>query len=221
MTGVWFAIASVSARAAVPPKIAWSPCNRSLGFPFECGTVQVPLDYDNQGIAAVSIALVRLPATDPAQRIGSPLVNPGGPGGSGVDFVLNAGPFLYTDEVRARFDIVGFDPRGIARSIALRCFGTPRQWTPYFTDFPFPMTPEEEAIRQSADLYLDAACAQRGTRLIDHMATADVARDLDRLRCGGRYTANVRLLFVWLLSRRHVRKPLPGQFSCSGCRRCA
>jgi alpha/beta hydrolase fold len=120
MTGLWFALPTVSASAAVPPKIAWSPCNRSLGFPFECGTVQVPLDYDNQGIAAVSIALVRLPASDPARRIGSLFLNPGGPGGSGVDFVLNVGPFLYTDEVRARFDVVGFDPRGIARSTALR-----------------------------------------------------------------------------------------------------
>lgn len=183
MTSLWSALVPILTSAApVPPKIAWSPCYRNFGFPFECGTVQVPLDYDNQGVAAVSIALVRLPATDPARRIGSLFLNPGGPGGSGFNFVLFVGPLVYTDEVRARFDIVGFDPRGIARSTALRCFGTPRQWTPAFTPFPFPMTPEEEAIWQTAERYLDAACDQRGTRLIDHMATADVARDLDRLR---------------------------------------
>jgi len=136
MIGLWLCLGATPASAQpLPPKIAWSPCNRDLGFPFECGTVRVPLDYDNQGIAAVSIALVRLPATDPARRIGSLFFNPGGPGGSGVDFVLSVGPFLYTDEVRARFDIVGFDPRGIARSTALRCFGTSRQWGPAFAPF--------------------------------------------------------------------------------------
>ncbi|MGH2529304.1 MAG: alpha/beta hydrolase, partial [Actinomycetota bacterium] len=149
---------------------------------FECGTVRVPLDYSQPGDAAISIAVVRLPATDPERRIGSLFINPGGPGGSGVDFALFAGPFLFTDEVRARFDIVGFDPRGVFRSSALRCFGNPKQWAPYFTPFFFPSTPEEEAQWEAADLYLDNACEQRGARIIDHMASADVARDLDMLR---------------------------------------
>jgi pimeloyl-ACP methyl ester carboxylesterase len=84
--------------------------------------------------------------------------------------------------VRARFDIVGFDPRGIARSTALRCFGTPRQWGPFFTPFAFPLTPDEEEAWMAADLYVVDACAQRGGRIIDHMSTANVARDLDVLR---------------------------------------
>lgn len=169
------------AAAPVVPRVSWSPCYKELG-PFECGTVQVPLDYSDPGAAAISIAVVRLPAADPARRIGSLFFNPGGPGGSGVDFILAAGPFLYTPEVRARFDMVGFDPRGIARSTALRCFGTPKQWTPYFTPFAFPMTPEEAAAWEAADRYVDAACDQRGFKIIDHMDTADAARDLDKLR---------------------------------------
>ena len=164
------------------PKVHWSPCYRDMGYPFECTTVQVPLDYANPGRAAISIAMVRLPASDPARRIGSLFLNPGGPGGSGVDFALGAGPYLYSDEVRARFDMVGFDPRGIARSTALRCFGTPRQWTGYFTPFAFPTTPEEEAIWEAADLYVVDACERRAGRIIDHMSTADTARDLDLLR---------------------------------------
>ncbi len=163
------------------PKIAWSPCYKQFG-PFQCGTVQVPLDYDSPNGAAISIAMIRLPASDTGRRVGSLFVNPGGPGGSGVDFALFAGPFLYTDEVRARFDIVGFDPRGIARSTALRCFGNPRQWAPYFTPFAFPLTPEEEAIWADADRYLVGACDQRGGAIAEHMSTANVARDLDRLR---------------------------------------
>ena len=133
----------------------------------------------------VAIALVRLPAADPTRRIGSLFLNPGGPGGSGVDFALFGGPILFGSELGARFDLVGFDPRGIARSTALRCFGTSRQWFPFFTPFAFPVTPEEEAAWAAGDRFLADACAQRGSRIIDHMATADVARDLDLLRAGG------------------------------------
>jgi pimeloyl-ACP methyl ester carboxylesterase len=172
---------SAGSASAGPAKIAWSKCYAALG-PFQCGTVQVPLDYGNPNGATISLALVRLPATDPAHRIGSLFLNPGGPGGSGVDFTLFAGPVLYTDEVRARFDLVGFDPRGTNRSTALRCFGNQKQWAPYFTPFAFPSTPAEEQTWMTADLYLDSNCAQRGGRIIDHMATADVARDLDVLR---------------------------------------
>src|SRR5947209_3436309 len=174
-------VAPAANAAPGAPSISWSSCNRDLG-PFECGIVQVPLDYSDPSDAAISIAVVRLPAADPARRIGSLFINPGGPGGSGVDFALFAAPFLFSSEVRAKFDIVGFDPRGVARSTALRCFGTAKQWTPVFTPFAFPSSPEEEAVWQAADLFLDGACAQRGGKIIDHMATADVARDLDMLR---------------------------------------
>jgi pimeloyl-ACP methyl ester carboxylesterase len=181
---VWSGFAA-GGGAAAPSKVAWSKCFAQLG-PFECGTVQVPLDYSRpRGGATISLALVRLPAADQAHRIGSLFINPGGPGGSGVDAVLDAGPALFTgpgDEVRARFDIVGFDPRGIARSTALRCFGNARQWGGYFTPFAFPSTPEEEQIWIAADLFLDGNCAQRGGSIADHMSTANVARDIDVLR---------------------------------------
>jgi pimeloyl-ACP methyl ester carboxylesterase len=172
--------AAVAAANGPKPKISWSPCYKEFGLPFECGTVHVPLDYDNQGVAAVSIALVRLPATDPAGKIGTLFFNPGGPGGSGVDFILALGPYLYSDEVRARFDIVGFDPRGIARSTALRCYGNYQQWPAY--PFVFPMTPGEETIWGQSDISLADQCDKRGTKLYDHMSTADAARDLDLLR---------------------------------------
>src|SRR4051794_38730240 len=101
--------------AAAPAKVAWSKCFAEYG-PFQCGTLQVPLDYDQPNGTRISLAVVRLPASDPQRRIGALVLNPGGPGGSGVDYTLFAGPALYTPEVRARFDLVGFDPRGIARS---------------------------------------------------------------------------------------------------------
>ncbi|UCG25856.1 MAG: alpha/beta fold hydrolase, partial [Chloroflexota bacterium] len=174
---------TATAGAAPPqPKANWNPCYRETGYPFECTIVQVPLDYDKPGAAVINIAMVRLPAADPAQRIGSLFLNPGGPGGSGFNFALDIAPFLYTEEVRARFDIVGFDPRGIARSTAVRCFGSTNQWGPYFRPFIFPLNPEQEAIWWEADRYLLDHCDQRAARIIDNMSTADVARDLDLLR---------------------------------------
>jgi pimeloyl-ACP methyl ester carboxylesterase len=172
--------ASASAKPATPDmsKIAWSPCYET----FQCATVKVPLDYDRPRRGSISIALARLPATDPARRIGSLFLNPGGPGGSGIDFLVGAGPFLYTDEVRARFDLVGFDPRGILRSNPLRCFNSAEEWEPYFTPFPFPLTREEERIWIEADRYLVRACNRRAGPIINHMSTANVARDLDVLR---------------------------------------
>jgi pimeloyl-ACP methyl ester carboxylesterase len=144
--------------------------------------VGVPLDYDQPNGAKISIAMVRLPAANPALRQGSLFVNPGGPGGSGVDFVVFAGQALFTQDVRDRFDIVGFDPRGIIRSDPLRCFGTPRQWDPYFTPFAFPITDEEVDAWIAGDRFLDAACARRGGAILNHMSTANAARDMDRLR---------------------------------------
>jgi pimeloyl-ACP methyl ester carboxylesterase len=173
--------AAAGPAGAAPQKISWSPCFQKLG-PFECATVQVPLDYDNPNGTTISIALTRLPATDQAHRIGSLFLNPGGPGGSGVFEVVFGGPSLFTPEVRARFDLVGFDPRGVGHSTAVRCFGTDKQWAPYFTPFAFPSTPQEEQTWIAADLYLDANCAQRAGRIVEHMSTANVARDHDVLR---------------------------------------
>src|SRR6266540_366943 len=173
--------AAAGGAAAGPGNIAWSKCYAQMG-PFECGTVQVPLDYDSPTGTTISLAVVRLPATDPAHRIGSLFLNPGGPGGSGVDYTVFAGPFLYTAEVRAKCDLVGFDPRGTNRSTALRCFWTDKQWGPYFTPFTFPSNAAEEQLWINADLYLDSNCAQRGGRIADHMSTANVVRDLEVLR---------------------------------------
>jgi pimeloyl-ACP methyl ester carboxylesterase len=155
------------------------------GPAYECATAGVPLDYDRPNGPAVQLAVVRIPARDPARRIGSLFLNPGGPGGSGVDFALFFGPFaelFWGAEVRDRFDIVGFDPRGVGRSTALRCFGNLRQSTAVFAPFPFPLTPAEEAIVAAGDRLLADQCAQRGNKIAEHMSTANVARDLDRLR---------------------------------------
>jgi pimeloyl-ACP methyl ester carboxylesterase len=173
---------AVGASAGRGPSVDWRPCREGTGFPFECGRVRVPLDYSDPGAGTISIAMIRLPASDPTHRIGSMFLNPGGPGGSGVDFARFAAPYLYGGAIQARFDIVGFDPRGIERSKPLRCFDTPAEADKVFPRFWYPRTPEQEARTKDADTYFADACAANGGAIMDHMATADAARDLDQLR---------------------------------------
>ena len=75
---------------APPRRCSWTPCRDG----FQCATVQVPLDYDRPAGTKISLSLIRLPASSPQRRIGSLLVNPGGPGGSGVDFARGIAKFL-------------------------------------------------------------------------------------------------------------------------------
>jgi len=170
--------AAAAAAAAAVPSLDWADC----GDGFQCATARVPLDSGHPRGAKISLALIRLPAGDPARKIGSIFINPGGPGGSGVDFVRAAGPILYSDEVRARFDLVGFDPRGVIGSTPLRCFETFDQALAVLPPMAFPVTRAEERIWIRSDRALARACARRGGAILDHMATADVARDLDLLR---------------------------------------
>jgi pimeloyl-ACP methyl ester carboxylesterase len=168
---------------SVNPQFArFSRCGVRRLPPFECATAVVPLDYDKPKGKQITVALARLPASDPGRKIGSLFLNPGGPGGSGVDFLLGAGPFLYSDEVRARFDLVGFDPRGIIRSTPLRCYETFDEAIADLAPFPFPVTREEERVKIRSDRALAGACAERGGPILNHMSTANVARDMDLLR---------------------------------------
>ncbi|MEP6463717.1 MAG: alpha/beta fold hydrolase [Frankiaceae bacterium] len=166
-----------AAASTAAPRLSWSACQGG----FQCATARVPLDYNHPTGATISLALIRLPAGNPHQRIGSLFVNPGGPGGSGVDIVRGIAQFLPL-QLRGRFDIVGFDPRGVMRSTPLRCFPTFREALSVLPPFPFPLTPRQENVQGAADAALAAACAQRGGAILAHMSTADVARDMDLLR---------------------------------------
>jgi pimeloyl-ACP methyl ester carboxylesterase len=162
--------------------INWRPCADPELAGLECGRVWVPLDYDRPAAAKIKVKVARLRAADPANKLGTIFLNPGGPGGSGIDFLAGAGAFLFTDEVRARYDLVGFDPRGIARSTPLRCFDTFEESLLAFPPFAFPIGPEQEAIEKATTEYLADACASDAGRIIRHMSTANVARDLNVLR---------------------------------------
>ena len=170
-----------TARARVP-KLDWRQCKDAKRF--ECAKARVPLDYDDPDGPRIRLALTRLPASKPARRVGSIFLNPGGPGGSGVGFVQAVGRFLYSDKVRARYDLVGFDPRGIAGSRPIECFET---YDDAFAvldlaPFAFPVTRAEERMWIESDRVYAYACAAMAGRIMDHMSTANVARDMDLLR---------------------------------------
>ena len=172
-------LAAPAAAAAPPvPELVWIDCGEGL----QCATARVPLDYDHPNGPRISLALIRLPAGEPGRRIGSLLLGAGGPGESGVDIVRAFGRFLGTEELRARFDLVGFDPRGIDRSTPLRCFDTLAEAQAAQAPFRFPVTAQEERTWVRADRGIARACARHGGPILDHMSTANVARDLDLLR---------------------------------------
>ena len=159
------------------PTIKWTPCRGA----FQCARTTAPLDYDRPFATTISLALIRLPAADPAQRIGSLFVNPGGPGGSGVDFVRQAGRSLPL-ELRGEIRHHRVRPARGRLSTPLRCFATFQEAVAVLPPFAFPMTDAEQAQWRTGDQALSAACADRGGAIQNHMSTANVARDLDLLR---------------------------------------
>lgn len=165
-------------RAYYGKRVAWAPCHDDKTF--DCGTVEVPVDYQDPTGARTSIALRRLPASGPAKRIGSLFINPGGPGGSGLDFVDEA-PSFFGDAVRERYDIVGFDPRGMGESDPVRCLSDADLDAMYAAD-PTPDTAAERAAARRAPAERNARCLARGGPLAARMGTEFVAKDLDVLR---------------------------------------
>ena len=159
-----------------PAPLAWKPCETG----FECATLTVPLRPGDPGRGTADLALTRRPATGPGQRIGSLVVNPGGPGASAVDY-LQAAYEQIPGPVRARFDLVAFDPRGVGRSTAVRC-GTTAELDRYFALDPSPDDPGELEQLEQGNLALVAGCADRAGKLLPHVSTADAAQDLDRVR---------------------------------------
>jgi len=165
------------------PTLTWRPCGTGLES-FLCANADVPTDYDHPNGPKTRLALTKLPASGtPGQRLGTLFTNPGGPGGSGVDFVHQAAALIYAPQVLARYDVLGFDPRGVARSDPATCFRTQQQElaSPLLqTLYPLP-GPQETRFTLDM-LRLAVRCQTTSPRRLSTASTANVARDMDLLR---------------------------------------
>lgn len=160
----------------VTQRVAWSQCYGN----FQCAKVTVPLDYQHPETRTITLSVVRLLAKDRKNRIGSLLVNPGGPGGSGVDYAL-AAEFIATKEVLARYDLVGFDPRGVGRSTPIHCL-TDKETDQMIALDGTPSTPAQVQTLMDAAKTIADLCKERAGAMLPFIGSANVARDMDLLR---------------------------------------
>jgi len=156
-------------------KLDWRQCYND----FTCATLRVPIDYSNLLLGQFRLSLLRASATQPNVRIGTLVVNPGGPGASGVDFAYAADAIL-SSAIRARYDILGFDPRGVSRSAPIRCLNAAETDAMYAADSK-PDNARELAQLDAEAKSIAAKCAAH-TRFLAHYSTTDSARDMDVLR---------------------------------------
>ncbi len=156
---------------------AWKACD---GDGFQCSTLKVPLDEADPSKGTVTLALTRKRASRPADRIGSLLINPGGPGSSAVGYLQAAWQAIPAG-VRARFDLVAFDPRGVGRTAPVRC-GTTAELDRYFHLDPTPDNQAELKAYTDGNAALAAGCQKRSARVLPYVSTREAADDLDRVR---------------------------------------
>ncbi len=175
--------ASAAARAAAPA-VSWAACTEEDLTGYDCASYEVPLDHDEPRGTTTTIALARRPAGDPAARIGTIFVNPGGPGGAGRGMVTVAASLVGPD-VLARFDIVGFDPRGIGASDPLQCFATDAEAEALLARISgVPLTKAQISETLRANHAYTEGCERNAGPLLTHMSTLNVVKDLDLLRQG-------------------------------------
>jgi pimeloyl-ACP methyl ester carboxylesterase len=189
-----------ASAGAHPPGIAWQPCPaysgatlaamappdkqaqlRELLTRLECGSVSVPLDYRRPQGRQITVALTRLKASDQEHRLGSLALNPGGPGGSGylmpVMLLLRAESDTGLND---RYDLIGFDPRGVGYSTKVDC-AVPDESEP---PPPGPLTEADARRHYDEEAAANAACGRSDPAFLGQLTTANVARDLDRIRAG-------------------------------------
>ncbi|HEY4226493.1 MAG TPA: alpha/beta hydrolase [Pseudolysinimonas sp.] len=157
--------------------LKWSSCSSG----FQCTEVTAPMNWKDPSQATIKLALIRKPAT--GTRLGSLLVNPGGPGASGYDFVRDSLNYAVDATLRANYDIVGFDPRGVGHSTAIDCGGA--TVLDHFNYDIIPGTPGSDswiadAEQENAEFGQD--CLDHTGALLQYVDTNSAARDLDLLR---------------------------------------
>ena len=159
-------------------RLRWASCSESGAF--QCAILEVPLDYSNPSGRSIELAVLRVPAKNPKKRLGSLVVNPGGPGGSGIEYAA-AAPFVISRPVLERYNTVGFDPRGVGKSTPVDCV-TDKEMDAYLAA---DGSPDDAAERQrllELARQFAGGCKERSGQILPHVSTRDAARDIDILR---------------------------------------
>lgn len=173
---------SLGMRTPGVRQLEWAPCTAPGQLGFDCAIARVPLNHARPRAATIHLAVIRHPATDQANRIGSLFFNPGGPGQGGTSNLPSA-IGLFPEQLRQRFDLVSWDPRGVGESTAVQCFANQTAETTFLSGFasiPVGRAQQQQLINANASL--GRKCARHNGRLLRHVSTADSARDLDLLR---------------------------------------
>jgi pimeloyl-ACP methyl ester carboxylesterase len=157
--------------------INWGACPDPEVTDVQCATIEVPLDYARPNGAKIQIGLAKRPATDPSKRIGSILVDPGGPGGSGVGMIMYGDPF--TAAVNERFDRIGFDPRGINTSTQVLC---DIELSDQSTAAKHPTSQAEFDQLATINRALHDSCRENSGALAKHVDNLHTVRDMDAIR---------------------------------------
>ena len=156
-------------------QLSWDSCGGS-----ECATLEVPVDYGDPGGDTVELALERVPAAEPDQRVGSLVVNPGGPGAPGTDMASNADGY-FRQQLLDRVDIVAFDPRGTGDSDPIDCLSD-EELDAFIAQDPTPDDAAEgEEYTEDQDDFFQG-CVDKSDDLVGHVSTVEAARDMDVLR---------------------------------------
>ena len=169
------------AEAADTPTLNWADC----GDGFVCATAVVPLNYNRPNDELIDLAVIKLPATDPNRRMGTLFVNFGGPGQSGVNRLRDRArwPWLFSDDLRSRFDLVSWDPRGVSRSATVNCFSSAADQSRFFAWAPgLPVDAQREQDIFAWSEEFAERCEQRAGHILEHVSSSDTARDLELLR---------------------------------------
>jgi pimeloyl-ACP methyl ester carboxylesterase len=159
--------------------IEWKPCDGSTSTEVECGNIEVPFDYADPEQGSFVLFVKRHNAASPADRIGSIMVNPGGPGFGGSSLADDA-QYYFSQDLIDRFDIIAWDPRGTGESTpAVDCVDT---FDEYFgLDSP-PETPEEKQALIDASQAFNDKCAENSGTILPYISTMASAQDINSLR---------------------------------------
>ena len=157
-------------------ELSWQDCYDG----YQCSSFKVPVDYEKVDSRSFTLKVLRHNASDQKNKLGSILVNPGGPGGSATVYAYNAN-FIFSSEINRRYDIVGFDPRGINESEEIRCLTNTEEDAFLSADASDGKAASIKALVAISKNFADKCAKAAGSKL-GHYSTLEAAKDMEILR---------------------------------------